>query len=65
MGQIRMLPFLAHVAIHPASWGPLMRLGRNSGQAARRLGETVNRFLLDKDWAARESYGLAGRVIEE
>ena len=56
-GQIRMMPFLAHVAVHPASWGPLMRLGRNSGLAAKRLGETVNRFLLDKDWARANRTG--------
>lgn len=48
-GQMRMLPFLAHVAFRPWFWRPLIRLGRNSSLAARAIAEKVQKFLLDKN----------------
>ncbi|MDP9039342.1 MAG: nucleoside phosphorylase [Acidobacteriota bacterium] len=50
-GQLRMLPFLASMAIRPGAWGPLLRLGRNSAGAAKSLAAAVDRLLLHKDWA--------------
>lgn len=49
-GKMRMLPFLAHVALRPRFWGPLMELGRNSSVASRAIAEEVNRFLAEKDF---------------
>lgn len=60
-GQLRMVPFLASVAVRPCYWGPLMSLGRNSAAASRRLGDAVSRFLIHKDWARVNRTG----VIEE
>jgi adenosylhomocysteine nucleosidase len=48
-GQMRMLPFLAHVAMRPQFWKSLLELGRNSAAAAKAIAENVNRFLADKD----------------
>jgi adenosylhomocysteine nucleosidase len=48
-GQMRMLPFLAHVALRPRFWGSLLELGRNSSVAAKAIAECVNKFLVDKD----------------
>lgn len=56
-GQLRMIPFLASVAVRPRAWGPLVRLGRNSGVAAKRLAGAVDRFLLHKDWAKTNRTG--------
>jgi adenosylhomocysteine nucleosidase len=47
-GQMRMASFVAHVAVRPRHWGPLMELGRNSSVAARALAESVNRFLAER-----------------
>ncbi len=48
-GQMRMLPFLAHVALHPQYWAPLAQLGRNSSLAAKNLAVTVQEFLDSKE----------------
>lgn len=48
-GQMRMLPFLSHVALRPRLWGSLLELGRNSSIAAKAIAECVNRFVVDKD----------------
>jgi len=48
-GQMRMLPFLAYVAVRPRFWGSLLELGRNSLAAAKAIAERVNRFLVDKN----------------
>lgn len=50
-GQLRMLPFLASMAVRPRSWPPLVRLGSNSSVAAKSLAGSVDRFLLHKTWA--------------
>lgn len=44
-GKLRMGAFLAHVAIRPATWGPLAQLGRHSAAGARALAEAVEEFL--------------------
>ena len=44
-GQLRMVPFLAHVAVRPGSWRGMMRLGRYSGLAAQHLAEAVQLWL--------------------
>jgi adenosylhomocysteine nucleosidase len=44
-GQMRMTAFLAHVALRPAFWAPLLELGRNSSVAARAIAEQVDQFL--------------------
>ncbi len=48
-GQLRMAPFLAHVALRPKYWGPLGQLGRNSAAAARALAKKVEAFLVEKN----------------
>ncbi len=48
-GKLRMVPFLAHVALRPKYWGPLGHLGRNSAAAARALAKKVEAFLVEKD----------------
>jgi adenosylhomocysteine nucleosidase len=40
-GQIRMMPFLAHVAARPGSWQGLIKLGRYSNLAARHLADAI------------------------
>lgn len=45
MGKLRMAAFLAAVAVRPQSWGALLRLGRNSDQAADAVGESVGAYL--------------------
>jgi adenosylhomocysteine nucleosidase len=47
-GQLRLLPFLAHVAVRPRFWVPLARLGRNSAKAADALAIEIERFLEEK-----------------
>lgn len=47
-GQMRMAAFVAHAAVRPRYWGPLMELGRNSAVAARALAESVNQFLAEQ-----------------
>ncbi len=49
-GQMRMLPFLAHVAVRPRFWGSLLTLGRNGSAAARAIADEVNRFLEAREW---------------
>jgi adenosylhomocysteine nucleosidase len=44
-GQLRMVPFLAHVAARPGSWRGMMRLGRYSALAAQHLAEAVQLWL--------------------
>ncbi len=44
-GQLRMLPFLAHVLVRPGTWEPLAALGRNSRAAAEALAEALPREL--------------------
>jgi len=44
-GKLKMLPFLAHVAVRPQFWGALMALGRNSTAAAHNLADVTGAFL--------------------
>jgi adenosylhomocysteine nucleosidase len=44
-GRLRMVPFLAHVAVRPGSWQELARLGRYSSLAARHLATAVQSWL--------------------
>ena len=37
-GQMKMASFLGHVALRPATWAPLARLGQHSSAAAKQLG---------------------------
>lgn len=58
-GQLRLLPFLAHVATRPRYWSPLMRLGRNSAKAAEALAITIRKFLQTKDVEGTNQTGAA------
>jgi adenosylhomocysteine nucleosidase len=49
-GQLRMPRFLAHVAVRPAMWGSLLRLGRHSSKAAGNLAESLY------DWLDERAY---------
>jgi adenosylhomocysteine nucleosidase len=44
-GQLRMMPFLTHVAMRPGSWRGLIKLGRHSSLAARHLSEAIQVWL--------------------
>jgi adenosylhomocysteine nucleosidase len=48
-GQLRMLPFLAHVALRPQYWGPLIQLGKTSSVAAKALAAAIQKFLEEKN----------------
>jgi adenosylhomocysteine nucleosidase len=48
-GQLRMLPFLAHVALRPQYWGSLIQLGKTSSVAANALAATIENFLEEKN----------------
>jgi adenosylhomocysteine nucleosidase len=48
-GQMRMMPFLAHIALRPQHWGSLIQLGRTSSVAAKALAISVQKFLETKD----------------
>jgi len=58
-GQMRMLPFLAHVAVRPRFWGSLLELGRNSAVGAKVIAEKVNRFLVERDVKRLNQTGAA------
>jgi adenosylhomocysteine nucleosidase len=44
-GHLKMLPFLAHVAVRPGSWSGLMKLGGHSSAAARNLAQALYGWL--------------------
>lgn len=56
-GQMRMLSFLAHVALRPQYWASLIQLGRTSSKAAKALAVDVQRFLETKDVAGANRTG--------
>lgn len=56
-GQLRLLPFLAHVALRPRYWGSLMQLGRTSSTAAKALATKITSFLQTKDVEAANRTG--------
>ena len=58
-GQLRMIPFLGHVAVRPKYWASLIQLGRTSNAAAKSLAESIQRFLETKD---SETTNLTGAV---
>ncbi|MEO8737421.1 MAG: nucleoside phosphorylase [Edaphobacter sp.] len=58
-GQLRLLPFLAHVALRPRYWGSLLQLGRTSATAAKALATTITNFLQTKDVEATNRTGAA------
>jgi adenosylhomocysteine nucleosidase len=53
-GRLKMLPFLAHVAVRPGSWSGLMKLGRHSSAAAKNLAEGIYGWL-DESGSVRRS----------
>jgi adenosylhomocysteine nucleosidase len=55
-GRLKMLPFLAHVAVRPRSWSGLMKLGRHSSAAAKNLAEALYGWL-DESGSMRKSNG--------
>jgi adenosylhomocysteine nucleosidase len=55
-GQLKMMPFLAHVAVRPGSWPSLMKLGRHSSAAAKNLAEALYEWL-DPSGSVRRSNG--------
>lgn len=58
-GQLRLMPFLAHVAIRPHYWRSLLHLGRNSAKAAEALAVTLSKFLQTKDVEGTNRIGAA------
>jgi adenosylhomocysteine nucleosidase len=45
MGQLRMLPFLGHLLTHPRYWASTIKLGKNSGIAAKAMSCVVLKFM--------------------
>ena len=52
-GQLKMLPFLLHVAVRPTAWSGLIRLGKNSAIAARGLAEAIYDWIDERAYARR------------
>jgi adenosylhomocysteine nucleosidase len=48
-GKMRMISFIAHVALRPGYWKHLVRLGRHSSKAAQAIATKVEKFLDNKD----------------
>ncbi len=48
-GALRTASLLAHVAVRPRFWRPMLQLGRGSAIAARALAATVEAFLAQRD----------------
>lgn len=44
-GQLRMMPFLSHVAVRPSSWQGVLKLGRYSSMSARYLADALRMWL--------------------
>lgn len=59
-GHLKLPAFLAYVALRPRYWVSLIALGRGSALASKSLGETVNRFLIDKNWDRANRTGSVG-----
>jgi adenosylhomocysteine nucleosidase len=49
-GQLKMGPFLLNLAMHPALWASMVRLGRNSRKSARSLSDAIY------DWLDEHAY---------
>jgi adenosylhomocysteine nucleosidase len=48
-GQLRMMPFLVHLALHPKYWRSVGQLGRNSAKAAQAICDAVLEFMEEKN----------------
>ncbi len=48
-GQMRMVSFLAHVAMRPRYWTSLAQLGRNSARAAEAMRDLIVKFMKEKN----------------
>jgi adenosylhomocysteine nucleosidase len=55
-GRLKMMPFLAHVAVRPSCWPGLMKLGRHSSAAAKNLADALYEWL-DPSGSVRRSNG--------
>jgi len=49
MGQLRMAPFLVHLAVRPEYWKPVIDLGSNSSKAALSMRDLILEFLKEKN----------------
>jgi adenosylhomocysteine nucleosidase len=49
MGQLRLSPFLAHLAVSPRYWGAVGELGRNSSKAAQSMCDLILEFMKEKN----------------
>lgn len=48
-GRFHQAAFAAYVALRPVFWGPVVRLARDSGRAARNLGWELERYLVEEE----------------
>jgi adenosylhomocysteine nucleosidase len=48
-GQMRMVPFLAHIALRPRFWSSLAQLGKNSARAAQAMRDLILEFMEEKN----------------
>jgi len=49
MGQMRMVRFLAHIAIRPTYWPSLLHLGKNSARAAEAMRDLILQYMKEKN----------------
>lgn len=48
-GQLRMIPFLAHLALRPRYWPSIAQLSRNSSKAAKAMAHVILKFMEEKN----------------
>lgn len=53
-GQLRLVPLIAYVVVRPWTWLPLIRLGRDSSKACKKLAEGLYDWLDERGYARRE-----------
>ena len=47
-GDLRMAPFLAHLAVRPRYWPSIAQLGRNSAKAAQAMADLILKFMEER-----------------
>jgi adenosylhomocysteine nucleosidase len=58
-GQLRLAPFLAHLAFRPKYWASILQLGRNSSKAAQAMCNVILKFMEEKNVGRLNRTGIA------
>ncbi len=48
-GQLRLIPFVVHIAVRPRYWGAVAELGRNSDKAAQAMSKLILEFMEERN----------------